>query len=123
MRPSFLLLALALGLVTPALAQPGRNGGWVPTSSNNLAQDYARRGEHEKAVFLFEKMPLPEQAGPAVLPTYVGSLLALKKYKDAEKLLKVGESLREAKLDTVELAAWTMVANVLLNLDETITKN
>ena len=93
MRPSFLLLALAIGLATPALGQPGRNGGWVPTSSANLAQDYARRGEHEKAVFLFEKMPLPEQAGPAVLPTYVGSLLALKKYKEAEKLLKKAQKL------------------------------
>ena len=93
MRPSFLLLALALGLSAPALAQPGRNGGWVPTSSSNLAQDYARRGEHDKAVFLFEKMPLPEQAGPAVLPTYVTSLLALKKYKDAEKLLKKAQKL------------------------------
>ena len=26
------------------------------------------------------------------------------------------------ELDTAELAAWTVVANVLLNLDETITK-
>jgi Protein of unknown function (DUF1553)/Protein of unknown function (DUF1549)/Planctomycete cytochrome C len=40
----------------------------------------------------------------------------------AAKLLGVGESPRDMSLDTRELAAWTMVANVLLNLDETVTK-
>ncbi|HLK59906.1 MAG TPA: DUF1553 domain-containing protein [Chthonomonadaceae bacterium] len=41
----------------------------------------------------------------------------------AMKLLSVGESKRNEKLDTRELAAWASVASVLLNLDETITKN
>jgi len=41
----------------------------------------------------------------------------------AMKLLGVGESPRNEKLDVTELAAWTMVANVLINLDEMITKN
>jgi hypothetical protein len=40
----------------------------------------------------------------------------------AKRLLSVGESPRNEKLDPVELAAWTMVANLVLNLDETITK-
>jgi hypothetical protein len=40
----------------------------------------------------------------------------------AEKLLSVGEAPRNPKLDAAELAAWTSVASVLLNLDETITK-
>jgi hypothetical protein len=40
----------------------------------------------------------------------------------ALKLLSVGESPRNEKLDVRELAAWTTVANVILNLDETITK-
>jgi hypothetical protein len=34
----------------------------------------------------------------------------------------VGESPRPAEADAPELAAYTMVANLLLNLDETITK-
>ncbi|MFO1022298.1 MAG: PSD1 and planctomycete cytochrome C domain-containing protein [Planctomycetales bacterium] len=42
---------------------------------------------------------------------------------EAEKLLAIGESPRDAKLATDELAAWTTVASVLLNLDETITRN
>jgi hypothetical protein len=40
----------------------------------------------------------------------------------AEKLLKVGDMPPDSSLDAAELAAWTMVANVLLNLDETVTK-
>lgn len=40
----------------------------------------------------------------------------------AEKLLHVGESPLDNKLDARQLAAWTMVANLVLNLDETVTK-
>ena len=42
--------------------------------------------------------------------------------KGAEELLKVGDSPRPSKLDAAELAAMTGVANVLLNLNETITR-
>lgn len=37
-------------------------------------------------------------------------------------LLGVGESKWDSKLDASELASWTIVASVILNLDETITK-
>ena len=40
----------------------------------------------------------------------------------AEKLLSVGESPRDPAIDAAELAAWTGVASVLLNLDEFITR-
>jgi hypothetical protein len=40
----------------------------------------------------------------------------------ARKLVSIGESPRPADLDVSELAAWTAIGNVLLNLDETITK-
>ena len=40
----------------------------------------------------------------------------------AKKLVGVGESERDARLDPRELAAWTTVASVIFNLDETITK-
>ena len=42
--------------------------------------------------------------------------------RSAVKLLGVGESPRDTRLDPSELAAWTTVASVILNLDETITK-
>jgi hypothetical protein len=40
----------------------------------------------------------------------------------AEKLLKVGESKRNEKIDAVEHAAYTGVCSLILNLDEAITK-
>jgi hypothetical protein len=40
----------------------------------------------------------------------------------AEKLLSVGESKRDESLDAGELASYTMVANLILNLDEVVTK-
>jgi hypothetical protein len=40
----------------------------------------------------------------------------------AAQLLKVGELSVENTLEPVELAAWTTTANVLLNLDEFVTR-
>jgi hypothetical protein len=40
----------------------------------------------------------------------------------ALKLVSVGESPRDKRIDAAELAAWTTVASAILNLDETITK-
>ncbi len=40
----------------------------------------------------------------------------------AARLLRVGDSSRDERLDPGELAAWTTVASVILNLDETVTK-
>ena len=40
----------------------------------------------------------------------------------AKLLIQVGESTPDGSLAIDELAAWTMVANMILNLDETITK-
>ena len=38
------------------------------------------------------------------------------------KLIAVGESKPDATLNPSELAAWTMIANLVLNLDEVINK-
>jgi len=40
----------------------------------------------------------------------------------ADQLLAIGESDPTAGLDTVELAAWTTVASIILNLDEAISR-
>lgn len=40
----------------------------------------------------------------------------------ALELLSVGEARRDEALDAQALAAWTMIANLLLNLDETVTR-
>jgi hypothetical protein len=41
----------------------------------------------------------------------------------AQKLLTVGESKPDPRFDPAELAAWTLVASTVLNMDESITKN
>ncbi len=41
---------------------------------------------------------------------------------EAAKLTAIGEAPRSGDMDVPELAAWTTIGNVLLNLDETITK-
>jgi hypothetical protein len=41
---------------------------------------------------------------------------------DAQKLLAVGESKPDTKIPPAELAAWTLVASEILNLDESLTK-
>ncbi len=43
--------------------------------------------------------------------------------KDAVALITVGESKVEETIPVEELAAWTLLANTLLNLDETINRN
>ena len=43
--------------------------------------------------------------------------------KAAEAILTVGISPQPKNIDTAELAAWTSVSRVLLNLNETITRN
>ena len=42
--------------------------------------------------------------------------------KSAEKLLQVGEHPVNKKLDPAELAAYTALCSLILNLDETVTK-
>jgi hypothetical protein len=42
--------------------------------------------------------------------------------EDATKLIAVGDSKPDASLDPIELAAWTMLCNELMNLDEVLTK-
>ncbi len=42
--------------------------------------------------------------------------------KAAHELVSVGEKKSDASIPAPELAAWTMVASEMLNLDETVTK-
>jgi hypothetical protein len=44
------------------------------------------------------------------------------KPEEAKKVITNGESKPDASLNPVELASWTMIANLVLNLDEAVTK-
>ncbi|OUJ76265.1 tetratricopeptide repeat protein [Hymenobacter crusticola] len=78
------LLALGFILIgTPSHAQDEERGGNVA-----LAKEYVRKGENEKAAFLFGRLRSDEQTAPNILPDYLSALQALHEYKDAEKLVK-----------------------------------
>jgi hypothetical protein len=66
----------------------------------------------------------PTTTETAVLRSIYQEQLAVyrKDSQAALKLLNVGESRRKEALDVAELAAWTTVASVILNLDETVTR-
>jgi hypothetical protein len=67
---------------------------------------------------------LPDAAETAELTAFYNDQLSeyTKDQKAAQKLITVGESPCDSKLNASELAAWTMVANLILNLDEVINK-
>ena len=68
------------------------------------------------------RVPLPEETGVLLkvqqqaLKQFVADRAA------ADKLLAIGHSKRKAGLDSAELASWTAVASMILNLDEAISK-
>jgi hypothetical protein len=68
------------------------------------------------------RRPRPQES--AVLVDLAQQELAEYRHHEpsALKLLSVGSSKRNPKLDPAELAAWMTVASTILNLDETITK-
>ena len=79
-----------------------------------------------RAVFAFRSVLArqPNQSDLKILvDLYRESLAEYKMHAgSADEFLKAGESPRDKKLDTNELAAWTMVAHLILNLSESVTK-
>ena len=84
------------------------------------------QSDEERAAFAFRLVTArrPKDAELAVvLEVYQSSLAGYQASDEAtSSLVGVGESAANSSLDAHQLAAWTMVANMLLNLDETITK-
>ncbi len=65
-----------------------------------------------------------ERERTILIKLYDSQLIRYQKDRGAAvKLLAVGESPRDEKCDVAELAAWTMVASTIFNLDETVTRN
>jgi len=61
---------------------------WSQTDDVALARQYYQQEEYGKAAVLFEKLSNRDQTFATVYPEYLKSLLALKEFKDAEKLVK-----------------------------------
>jgi cytochrome c553 len=97
------------------------------------SRQLAERMMHEGGAAIDDRLAFAFQLATAHAPsaeqlkifreTFDRRLAAFKLKPDAaKKLLSIGESPRDAKLDQTELATYTTLASMLLNLDETITK-
>jgi hypothetical protein len=80
----------------------------------------------ERAVLAFRlatsRLPTNDELG-VLLRVYQSERAEFLADRDAAlKLLGYGEAKRNESLDPAELAAWTLVATLILNLDETVTK-
>jgi hypothetical protein len=98
-------------------------------ASRVLAQRILREGpataeERLGRMFCLLTARAPRTAEMTILRADLGQ--HFKRYHDdreaALKLISTGEAGRDEQLDVAELAAYTAVANLILNLDETINK-
>ncbi len=114
---------------TPLQALTLMNDPTYVEAARALAQRALREGgadESARIAYAFRlataRKPSGKEAG--VLKDLLhGRLEAFRKdRRAAARFVAVGESVRDARLDVAELAAWTTVASAILNLDETITK-
>ena len=76
---------------------------------------------------LMGNLLLSHDPPPPMAAVLESSLVQMQKHyaadpKAAQELVGVGEKKRNASIPPAELAAWTMVASEMLNLDETVTK-
>jgi hypothetical protein len=97
--------------------------------SRTLAERTMKEGgatPEARAAFLFRVATArtPDATEAAELLAAYRDHLAFyrKEVESAKRLIAVGETKPDAALDASELAAWTMVANLVLNLDEVINK-
>lgn len=85
-------------------------------------------GKDDAAVlaFISERL-IARTFKPEEMKVVMASLTELRqefksKQAEAKKLVTFGESIADAKVDAGELAAWTMLTNQLMNLDEVLNK-
>lgn len=111
---------------TPLQALTLMNNVVFVEAARFMAERMLREGGDRPLEFGFQlataRQPAPEEL-QLIRQAHAGFLA---RYRDApgeaERLLKTGERPRDVSLDRVEHAAMTMMASLLLNLDETITK-
>ncbi len=101
---------------------------WVE-AARALAQRVIKEGgkQPEQRINLMSEILLAHDPPPRMAAVLEDSLKKMERHyaadpKAASALLEVGEKKRDAAIPEPELAAWTMVASEMLNLDETLTK-
>ena len=110
---------------TPLQALVTLNDPQFVEAARHLAQE-SLANKTDRLDFMAERLlarPLTAKE-KKIIAANAGDLLAhyKKAPQEAEKLLAVGDSKPDANLDAPTLAAYTMVANELMNLDEVLNK-
>jgi hypothetical protein len=114
---------------TPLAALALMNDVQFFEAARHLAQRMMKEGGQDvqdRAAYAFElataRVPSPQELQVLVQQYQAHRDAFAGNTESAAKLLSVGDSPRDESLDAVEHAAYTMVANLILNLDETVTK-
>ncbi len=101
---------------------------WVE-AARALAERAIEQGGHDpaKRIALMSEVLLARDPSPATAAVLEGSVTEMLKHyqadpKAAHALISEGEKKPSSSIPEPELAAWTMVASEMLNLDETVTK-
>ena len=101
---------------------------WVE-AARTLAQRVIHEGGKlpEQRINLMGEILLSRDPPPKMAAVFENSLAQMEKHytanpKAAHDLLQVGEKKSDTAIPAPELAAWTMVASEMLNLDDTLTK-
>jgi Protein of unknown function (DUF1553)/Protein of unknown function (DUF1549)/Planctomycete cytochrome C/Concanavalin A-like lectin/glucanases superfamily len=114
---------------TPLQALVLLNDPTYVEAARALAQRMMKEGDSspvDRVDFAFRlataRLPSPAER-EVLVGSYNEQLQDFRTHRDdAAKLVAVGASKYDSRLDPSELAAWTTVASMILNLDETITK-
>ncbi len=114
---------------TPLQALVTLNDEQFIEAARNLSQIAMRQnadGTLDRIQFLGNRL-LARDFRPDEMQIIQGSLTKLLDFyrthpDEARELIQVGESSVDDSLDASELAAWTMLANELMNLDEVLNK-
>jgi hypothetical protein len=114
---------------TPLQALVTMNDPQFIEAARNLAQHTLStvKGDDAAKLTMIAERLLARPLHAKELPILQASLTELRAHygasaADAEALLKVGETKADDQLPKPELAAWTMVCNQLMNLDEVLNK-
>lgn len=101
---------------------------WVE-AARALAERVIKEGgnQPQRRINLMSDILLSHDPPPRMATVLNNSLAQMTKHYEADpgaaqKLVAVGESKSDPSIPAPELAAWTMVASEMLNLDETVTK-
>ena len=114
---------------TPLQALAAMNDVQMIEASRHFAERACKKGgaADQIARFAFElatSRPPTEQELGALLDLYQrGCDIYQNDVEKAKALLSAGESKRDSSIDPAEHAAWTLVASLILNLDEVLTRN